>query len=87
MLYGDRNTKFFHESPKAIRKRKKIECLKNKEGDWIDDKVTLRNMASMFFLKLYIKDNFTFTGFPLNNAFLKLNAATFQEIDSPKDIK
>lgn len=53
---GDRNTKFFHMWAKHRRRRTRIIQLKDSDGHWCDDAVTLQHLAREFYVQLYRKD-------------------------------
>ncbi|WCJ29423.1 LINE-1 retrotransposable element ORF2 protein [Euphorbia peplus] len=56
LLFGDRNTTFFHTSTIIRRRRNKVEGLQNEDGIWVWDQLELKNIAVRFFLKLYTED-------------------------------
>ncbi|XP_072064218.1 uncharacterized protein [Arachis hypogaea] len=51
--FGNRNTKFFHGTTLARRRRNKVESLQDSDGNWVSDKTVLENMASNFYINLY----------------------------------
>ena len=52
VAHGDRNTKFFHMST-IIRRRNKVEMLKNDDNKWISDARELEELEVSYFKKLY----------------------------------
>ncbi|XP_028754089.1 uncharacterized protein LOC114713589 [Neltuma alba] len=59
LMWGDRNTHFFHASIVLKRKKQKIEILKNDNGEWIEDPELLKRMACDFYANLYTKERET----------------------------
>lgn len=45
LRYEDQNTKFFHTSTLARRRRNKIEMLQDESGTWVEDCEALMDMA------------------------------------------
>ncbi|XP_019451752.1 PREDICTED: uncharacterized protein LOC109353844 [Lupinus angustifolius] len=56
LIYGDRNTRFFHASTVIRRRRQNISILQDEEGNWIHEREELEIMATTFFKKLYTED-------------------------------
>lgn len=56
LKHGDSNTKFFHTSTLIRRRRNRIEALQNDRGEWIEDKVKLRDHAISFYKELFTSD-------------------------------
>lgn len=54
---GKRNTKFFHQTTVARRRRSIETILKNNQGDWIDNEEELRKLAKEFYENLYKAGN------------------------------
>jgi len=52
-LYGDRNTKFYHQFVKQRSRRNHVVGLYNDIGEWIDDPVVLQDLARSYFESLY----------------------------------
>lgn len=50
---GDSNTKFFHTSTVVRRRRNRIHCLKDNDGNWVEDKDELRAMAVDYYTRLF----------------------------------
>ncbi|CAL1414000.1 unnamed protein product [Linum trigynum] len=50
---GDMNTAYFHARTIKRRKRNRVSMLKNSAGEWVDDPVTLLEMARSYFHELY----------------------------------
>ncbi|XP_050216415.1 uncharacterized protein LOC126667478 [Mercurialis annua] len=57
IMFGDRNTSYFHAKTIARRKKNRICMLKKLDGSWCDDDVYLQNMAVSFFTELYTEDD------------------------------
>ncbi|RYR01851.1 hypothetical protein Ahy_B06g080712 [Arachis hypogaea] len=66
--FGDRNTKFFHASTMARRRRNRIEALQDDNGNWVHERTTLDRMATSFYSWLYTEDA-PDTPFILKNCF------------------
>ncbi|XP_061365237.1 uncharacterized protein LOC133308608 [Gastrolobium bilobum] len=69
LKYGDRNTKFFHSTTAARRRRNRIDALKNDAGDWIGDPSILMNMAVEYYRNLFKEDNTARPGLPIRGYF------------------
>lgn len=52
----DRNSKFFHVTSMARKKKQKIEALQQEKRDWVEDPEGLKQLASNFYKQLYTKD-------------------------------
>lgn len=50
---GDRNTKLFHHTTISRRRRNKIVCIKNGEGEWIEGGKKVRNKIYIFYRDLF----------------------------------
>lgn len=66
---GDKNTKFFHTSTLARRRRNRVDLLMNDGGEWVSDKLELKNMALDYYKNLFTTDpsaggEFITGGFP-----------------------
>lgn len=77
--WGDRNTKFFHATTIARRKRNRIEMLKDANGDWISDDERLKDMAVEFYEDLY-RDDHMANHVELNNLFPSLDETSIRDI-------
>lgn len=53
---GDRNTSYFHRQAVWRAHKNKIKKLKRLDGEWCEDLVEMKEMASGFFRDLYTKD-------------------------------
>ncbi|WCJ23872.1 hypothetical protein M5689_005873 [Euphorbia peplus] len=56
ILFGDKNTKFFHSSTLIRRRRNKIEGLQGDDGVWVWDSMQLMEMAHNFYINLFSAD-------------------------------
>ncbi|XP_028094913.1 uncharacterized protein LOC114294916 [Camellia sinensis] len=52
---GERNTKYFHVSTIAKRRRMRVVTLKNSENGWITDPIDLKNNVHSYFCNLFKK--------------------------------
>lgn len=77
--FGDKNTKFFHTSTIIRRKRNKIECVLDDEGQMVLNQERLEGLATSYFEHLYTGEE-TGERLPLQNCFPKLKAEDFEEI-------
>ena len=66
--WGDRNTRYFHISTLARRRRNKIVTLKDSVGNWVTDVEALKSMTKDFFKTLYCED-FSPEPFPISGGF------------------
>lgn len=57
LCFGDKNTCFFQTSTVVRRRRNKIEPLRGEDGDWVNDKAALNNMAVKYYSELFISDS------------------------------
>ncbi|XP_030923527.1 uncharacterized protein LOC115950472 [Quercus lobata] len=53
MVFGDRNTLFYHMSAIVRRKRNKIQAIKNSVGDWLLDEREVMEYIKKSFMELY----------------------------------
>ena len=53
LIQGDRNTRFFHISTLIRRKRNKISCLKDDQGNWVRDEHGVVKLVRSGFVKLF----------------------------------
>ncbi|XP_010424324.1 PREDICTED: uncharacterized protein LOC104709399 [Camelina sativa] len=53
IVFGDRNTRYFHISTIIRRRRNRIEMLKNDEGIWISDLKDLEGLVVSYYKMLY----------------------------------
>lgn len=56
LVYGDRNTRYFHTSTIVKRRRNKITSLCTEEGNWISDDEALKSLAVNFYSNLYTEE-------------------------------
>lgn len=56
-VHGERNTKYFHASVVAKRRRGRIMQLKNHAGRWSTDEMELKHLALDYYKGLYSQDN------------------------------
>ena len=79
MIYGDKNTKYFHA--KAVTKKRKTSIAKLKDDDvrWVEDDTSLKQMMVDYFKKLFSKESFS--SFPIYNSFSKLEQDVLNEIE------
>ncbi|XP_072084307.1 uncharacterized protein [Arachis hypogaea] len=66
--FGDHNTKYFHGTTLARRRTNKVDSLQDIDGNWVSDKITLKNMAFNFYFNLY-SDDTPDSEFILRNSF------------------
>lgn len=53
MVFGDKNTSFYHLSTIVRRKRNRISAMKNSVGDWLYDEREVMNYIRKSFMELY----------------------------------
>ncbi|XP_061374232.1 uncharacterized protein LOC133316492 [Gastrolobium bilobum] len=53
---GDRNTKFYHTTAVARRRKSKILALKNAAGIWIRSELNLKNMVVNYYKQLFVEE-------------------------------
>lgn len=53
MKYGDKNTRFFHQSTLQRRRRNKVATLKQDDGSWVEDEETIMDRFFEFYKSLY----------------------------------
>lgn len=53
---GDRSTRYYHNKTMIRRRRNRIRCLKNDEGEWIDDERKISDMFQKFYHELFSDD-------------------------------
>ena len=81
LVYGDKNTKYFH-AKSIIKKRKGIIAkLKDNEGNQVEDDIGLQQMSTKSSKKHFSKENFTFSRFLIYNSFPKLEEDALEEIE------
>ncbi|KAI9076521.1 hypothetical protein K1719_041507 [Acacia pycnantha] len=69
---GDRNTHYYHMKALIRRKKNRITHLKDKNGVWMEDEVTLATHARDFFISLYSLDGTIYTPLSLRGVFPKI---------------
>lgn len=55
-ILGDCNTCYFHARANHRRKAKRIEAIKNNEGEWVFDVAQIKGLATTFFSNLLSED-------------------------------
>lgn len=70
LMFGDRNSRFFHGVTAIRRKKNNFEMLQNDEGQWISDQSELENLVSSFYKDLFT-GNSGMIPFCLKGAFPK----------------
>nr|XP_023924685.1 uncharacterized protein LOC112036087 [Quercus suber] len=53
LIQGDRNTKFFHSSAQIRRRRNRIACLKDNQGNWVHDERKVASLIRQGFYDLF----------------------------------
>ena len=53
LIQGDRNTKFFHSSARIRRKRNRIACLMDNQGNWVHDEGEVASLIRKGFYDLF----------------------------------
>ena len=53
MEYGDKNTKFFHQSTIQRRRQNKVVRVKGEEGEWIEEEGRIIDKFQNFYKKLF----------------------------------
>lgn len=56
LVDGDKNTRFYHSKAVQGRRSKIIQCIKNTQGDWVEDVAESKRIFTTFFRNLYITD-------------------------------
>ncbi|KAL4316722.1 hypothetical protein AHAS_Ahas15G0313600 [Arachis hypogaea] len=74
ILFGDKNSKYFHLKADGKRKKNGITALKSEDRDWVEDVKMLKNWGVNFFKTLYCS-NF------VSNSFVDLHIP-YLEIES-----
>lgn len=57
LCFGDKNTRLFHTFTLVRRRRNKIETLKGEDGQWVNDKDQLNNVAVKLYANLFRTDS------------------------------
>lgn len=60
---SDKNTRFFHTSTVVRRRRNMIQTLKDYDGNWVEGKEQLKDMAVAFYADLFRSNRCTFSPF------------------------
>lgn len=53
LRFGDKNTKFFHQSTICRQQRNRVEALINEEGNWVYDNSEIKSLLVDFYKSLY----------------------------------
>ena len=69
LLYGDKNTNFFHAST-IVQKKCRIDRLRMEGDEQEDDEFLLKTKVVKFFKNWYFRDKFIFQGFLIKDFFL-----------------
>ncbi|XP_050238477.2 uncharacterized protein LOC126687968 [Mercurialis annua] len=56
IMFGDRNTSYFHAKFISRKKKNQVNMLKDSNGIWHNDETFLRNLAVSFYIKLFTED-------------------------------
>jgi len=57
IIYGDKNSSYFHTKTVIRRQRNKIRMLKNDSNVWVEDEDFLRDMARLFYQNLFKRED------------------------------
>lgn len=80
--FGDKNTRFSHASMVVKKKRNRVEALRDDMDKWVMDKTELKRMATIFFKKLYSKeDQVDVNTYPFKGFLPKLDSLSLKNID------
>ncbi|XP_054778261.1 uncharacterized protein LOC129286293 [Prosopis cineraria] len=67
---GGKNTRYFHTMTQCRKKRKRIETLKGKDGEWIYNSEILRKMETKFYKQLYAAESISLDEIVFGGCFL-----------------
>ncbi|XP_031120913.1 uncharacterized protein LOC116024153 [Ipomoea triloba] len=87
---GDRNTKFYHASVLADRKRHKIGAITNSSGVLVADKQEIKNIIVDHFTRLFVKDREADLSLAIPGCFPTLEEEDWLNLNKPfteEDIK
>lgn len=59
LMHEDNNTKCFHQTTLARRRRNKILCIKNSEGEWIEGEREIMHELHSLYSNLFPSDRLT----------------------------
>nr|KYP69874.1 Retrovirus-related Pol polyprotein LINE-1 [Cajanus cajan] len=79
---GDKNTRVFHGTTIARRRRNKVFKLLNENGDWMEQPAELERMVTTFYRTLFT-DERHMEPFSLTNAFPRLNEDELSTLETP----
>lgn len=80
---GDCDTRYYHTETIIRRRRNKILCLRNSEGDWIFETEHLKNLAKEHFQSLFWDGNLIRPNIPTNAFFPPIEASLLNKLASP----
>ncbi|KAF7808369.1 putative ribonuclease H protein At1g65750 family [Senna tora] len=69
LLFGDRNTSFFHNSTIVRRSKNRIEALKDDEDNWTWDDSSLQQIVQGYYKELYSKGDSVSTKWGMDGSF------------------
>lgn len=81
LMFGDRNSRFFHGVTAIRRKRNHFEMLQNNEGQWISEPGEVESLVSNFYKELFTGTP-GMTPFCLKGAFPKLSENSLRSLES-----
>ncbi|CAL1412960.1 unnamed protein product [Linum trigynum] len=84
--FGERNTAYFHQLANIRRRRNKIDCLKNINGEWVSEKDELLQLVYNFFSELYLQDNSPYVDLLPKGDFPRLNQEDWLHVLRPFSI-
>lgn len=73
IVSGDRNTKFYHASLLAKKKRVQVIILKNSDGSWVNDHEQIKRMVQNFYTSLFAAKGVCDTSLLSKELFRRLN--------------
>lgn len=80
IIYGDKNSSYFHTKTVIRRQRNKIRMLKNDSNVWVEDEDFLRDMARLFYQNLFKRED---SLVKLHDSFPEIDQAHLSQLAEP----
>ena len=69
VLFGDRNTGYFHQKTLTRRHHNRIDAVKAEDGRWLYDTEDIKKQATNFFSKLYTSEQGVYESYHVCGSF------------------
>lgn len=84
---GDKNTRFFYVTTVAMRKKNRIEALKDEIGNWIMDDFLLKEIKVQYYNSLFTEENTQTPKLKTDTSFTRIQTEEAQRFMEQADIE